>query len=125
MKAAAWIDKVKAARGWESDYRVAKELGISRNTISNYRTKTPTLDEDTAEKLAAALGIDPAGIIIDQVAERSKNAATRATLSRMASQLCILCKVTEAAVHKFTESLPALICPPLPAQFRRSRLARS
>lgn len=91
MKAAAWIDKVKVARGWESDYRVAKELGISRNTISNYRTKTPTLDEDTAEKLAAALGIDPAGIIIDQVAERSKNAATRATLSRMASQLCILC----------------------------------
>jgi transcriptional regulator with XRE-family HTH domain len=91
MKAAEWIDRVKVKRGWESDYRAAKELGLSRNTISNYRVKTPTLDEETAIKVAGALGMNPAGIIIDQVAERSKDAAIRSSLSKVAGELCILC----------------------------------
>jgi len=91
MKAAAWIDRVKAVHGWESDYRVAKELGLSRSSVSGYRSKTPTLDEETAIKVAAALGVDPAGIIIDQMAERQKSPEVRATLHRVASSLCILC----------------------------------
>lgn len=98
MKASDWIDRVKEVTGWETDYRVAKELGINRNNISNYRTKTPTLDEDTAEKIAAVLGINPAGIILDQVAERSKNPATKSLLAAEAERLCILCKQAVATV---------------------------
>lgn len=90
MKAAEWIDRVKTARGWDSDYRAAKELGISRNNISNYRTKTPTLDEDTAEKVAGALNINPAAVLIDQLAERSKNPQTRSILSKTAGELYIM-----------------------------------
>lgn len=90
MKAAEWIDRVKAARGWESDYRAAKEMGLSRNTISNYRTKTPTLDEETALKVAHAIGIPVASIIIDQAAERSKNPEVRAALKEEAARLYIM-----------------------------------
>lgn len=97
MKAADWIDRVKTAKNWESDYRVAKELGFSRNTIGNFRSgRSPTMDEDTAFKVAQALGINPAGIIVDQCAERSKLPEVRASLSRLVDGLCILCKVPDA-----------------------------
>ena len=99
MKAANWIDKVKTARGWESDYRVAKELGISRNAISNYRGGLrKTLDEETAYKVAGVLGVDPVAVIIDQVAERSKTPAISAALHKVANQLCILCQVLLATL---------------------------
>ena len=63
MNAAHWIDKVKTAKGWGSDYRVAKELGLSPNTISTYRGgRSQTMDEVTSIKVAEALGIDPAGV---------------------------------------------------------------
>lgn len=91
MKAAVWIDRVKSAKGWESDYRVAKELGLSRAVISKYRGPTPTFDEEVAIKVADALGVDPAAVIIDQLAERSKVPAISAALHKVANQLCILC----------------------------------
>ena len=90
MKAAEWIDRVKAARGWESDYRAAKELGIGRQTISTYRNRDSTLDEETALKVAAAIGVPVAGIIIDQAAERSKNPEVRAALKEEAARLYIM-----------------------------------
>ena len=121
MKAADWIDKVKAARGWESDYRVAKELGFSRNTIGNFRAgRNQSMDEETAVKVARALGVDPAAVIIDQVAERSKDAGISAALHKVASQLCILCKVASAVVKKSRISAPMPNCPGFPLQFPRS-----
>lgn len=93
MKAAEWIDRVKSARKWESDYRVAKELGFKANTISMYRTRGGPMDEEIAIKVAQALGMDPAGIVIGQAAERSKSPELRSTLARIAAPLCILCKV--------------------------------
>lgn len=81
MKAAAWIDRVKTAHHWESDYRVSKELGLSRNTISNYRAgRSDTMDDDTAVKVATALGAAPELVLIDQAVERSKSEAARTAL---------------------------------------------
>lgn len=111
MKASEWIDRVKTEKGLTSDYSVAAMLGITRSTVSKYRSKTPTLDEDTAEKVAAVLKINPAGIVIDQAAERAKNPATRAALLSVADQLCILCKVSIAglfeAAHRVASSVAA------------------
>lgn len=92
MKASGWIDRVKAARGWDSDYRAAKELEIHRSTVSVYRSKADaTLDEDTSIKVAAALGERPEAVLLDQYAERTKNPEVRSALSRAARDLCILC----------------------------------
>lgn len=77
MKAAQWIDRVKIARGWESDYRVAKELNLTRQAISGYRSKPMTLDEDTSVKVAIALGTNPAIVLADQAMERTKNDQAR------------------------------------------------
>lgn len=96
MKAAEWIDRVKLARGWDSDYRVAKEIGVGRATVSKYRTRESTLDEDTAIRVAGALGERPEAVLLDQYAERTKNPEVRSALTEAAKRLCILCKVPEA-----------------------------
>ncbi|MCM2250832.1 MAG: hypothetical protein NDJ19_00595 [Ramlibacter sp.] len=91
MKASEWIDRVKKQRGWESDYRAAKEIGLSRTAISNWRVRPMTLDEDSAIKVAAALGERPEAVLLDQYAERTKNPAVRSALTEAARRLCILC----------------------------------
>ncbi|EYC51438.1 hypothetical protein AZ34_10310 [Hylemonella gracilis str. Niagara R] len=88
MKAIDWIDRAKAARGWESDYKAAQELGITRSAVSKYRSSvTATLDEEVSVGVADALGIDPFEVLADQAAERSKTekarSAWRASLARL------------------------------------------
>ena len=93
MKAAFWIDRVKSSCSLKSDYGVAKRLGIGRATVSRYRSADSTLDEDTAIKVASALGERPEAVLLDQYAERTKNPAVRSALLSAARDLCILCKV--------------------------------
>lgn len=88
MKAAEWIDRLKAARGWDSDYRVAKELELSRSAVSLYRSRpATTLDDETAAKVAAALDLEPHIIVLDQVAERTKSPAVRSSLERVLERI--------------------------------------
>lgn len=91
MKAFEWIDRVKKARGIESDYAAAKALGITPATISLYRKRGTTMDENASLVVAKTLGLTPAGVILDQAAERVKTPEVRATLLAEASRLCILC----------------------------------
>jgi Helix-turn-helix len=78
MKASEWIDRAKSVKQWDSDYRTAKELGITRGGISQIRTgSTPTLSEETCVKVSEALGIDPIIILADQAMERSKSEKAR------------------------------------------------
>ena len=90
MKAYEWIDRLKVKNGWASDYRVAKELGFKPNTISTYRAHGTPMDEEIAVKVANALGVNPAGLVLDQLAERVKSATVRATLSQEAERLYIM-----------------------------------
>lgn len=91
MKAAEWIDRVRVTRGWDSDYRVAKELGLTRSAVSHYRREQRTLDDDSAARVAIALGERPEAIILDQAAERVKSPEVRAALFDAARRLCVLC----------------------------------
>lgn len=93
MKAADWIDRLKTAKGWPSDYRVAKELSFRANTISMYRAHGGPMDEEIAIKVAQALGERPEAVLLDQCAERTKNPAAKSALLDLARNLCILCKV--------------------------------
>lgn len=82
MKASEWIDRVKQARGWDSDYRAASELGLGRATISKYRTKATTLDDEAALRVASALQLEPAIILLDQAAERAKSDEVRGAITK-------------------------------------------
>lgn len=88
MKAAEWIDRVKTAKKWESDYRAAKELVLSRNAISNYRVGARnTMDESTSIKVAHALNIEPAIVLADQAMEMTKNEEARTAWSAILDRL--------------------------------------
>lgn len=88
MKAFEWIDRVKHERGFESDYAAAKHLGITKSTISLYRSRGSTLDESAAISVANTLGISPAGVVLDQAAERTKTPEIRAALLEEAAKIC-------------------------------------
>jgi transcriptional regulator with XRE-family HTH domain len=96
MKAAVWIDRVKSVKGWDSDYRAAKELGMTRGGMSQIRTgDSATLSDETIIKVAAALDIDPIVVLADQAMERAKNEAVKSAWSSAldklgASQLYIM-----------------------------------
>lgn len=91
MKASEWIDRVKAVKGIESDYGIAKLLNLTPQAISNYRSKTPTMNEETSIKVAELLGMQPAGVVLDQVAEQTKDQVTRTAIFSASRRLSILC----------------------------------
>lgn len=87
MKAAEWIDRVKTARGWDSDYRVAKELGLTRQVVSRYRNNPSTMDDEAAVKVADALGAAPEVVLLDQAIERTKSTEAKAALGNLLKRL--------------------------------------
>ena len=116
-----YIDQLAALKGWETDYQIAKGLGIKTPTMTRYRRHGGTLDNDTAWKVAEGLGIDAVEIIAAaeiERAERSENAEKAAIwkarfqavtahvagvlglialpyLIRATDQLCILCQIAD------------------------------
>jgi hypothetical protein len=88
MRAAEWIDRAKAVKGWESDYRAAKELGITRGAMSQIRTgDSATLGEETVLRVAQALEVDPAIVLADQAMERAKSAGARSAWATVLERL--------------------------------------
>lgn len=91
MLASEWIDRVKKAHGWTSDYKAAQELEITRGSMSEIRNgHTLTLREDTAIKVAKALGAPPEAVVLDQYAERTKAPEIREALRAAAHRLYIM-----------------------------------
>lgn len=101
MKAIDWIDRAKSITGITSDYGIAKALGLSRQTVSGYRSRLSTLDEDASIKIAQVIGARPEAVILDQAAERVKSPEARAALLKAAERLYIMlnacCATTSVA----------------------------
>lgn len=72
-----FLDAVKEKLGIESDYALAKRLGFSLSTVSNYRTGRRVLDDDAALTVALALDIHPFNVIASVNAERAKTPEQR------------------------------------------------
>lgn len=107
MKAYEWIDRLKVEKKLPSDYAAAKMLGLSQPSVMKMRARADaTLSDESAVKLAELLGVNPAAVILDQIAERSKIPEIRATFHKMAGELCILCKVSIATILVAIGALP-------------------
>ena len=89
MKAAEWIDRMKAVKHLDSDYRVAQELDLTRSAISKHRSRESTLDDDTALKVAAALAIDPVFVLADQAMERARSIEARSAWAGIVEKLFV------------------------------------
>lgn len=90
MKASEWLDLAKEKRGGISDYALAKELGITRAAVSDYRNRGTTLGDDVCISIAEILGIDPMQVIADQHGERAKSEKVRKIWERASRTAAIL-----------------------------------
>lgn len=84
MTTIEYIDALRAHLGLSSDYQLARELRVTRSAVSKYRTGQTTADETTALRIAELLNIDPARVLADVAAERSRTPEARTVWRRMA-----------------------------------------
>lgn len=76
--AATLLDNYKKARNLGSDGRVAEELEVTRQTVSQWRSGTAYPDEEKIASLAIGAGADPGGWLNAIRAERCTGPAALA-----------------------------------------------
>jgi plasmid maintenance system antidote protein VapI len=67
------IDAVKEAKGIQSDYALAKRLGVLPQTISNYRHGRTQMADEIAVAMAGMIDRAPAPILAQLAADRAKS----------------------------------------------------
>lgn len=87
MNSYTWIEEAKTKTGLNSDYAIAKELGLTRGAISNHKTgKLKSLDDKTCLKLAKMLNIPAEQIILDQKAQAADTPELRKLWANLAKK---------------------------------------
>lgn len=104
MKTQQLLDAVKTRHSLPSDYALAKFLGIRQQTISGYRQKGISMDDEIALLVADKLKIDGAAVLAWMHAERAKSAAARKAFERLAR----LAQKSAAAIYIWGFVLSAL-----------------
>jgi predicted transcriptional regulator len=66
------LNRLKAVYGLQSDYALAKKIGISRQAVSKYRTLTRTLDDCVAVEVAELLELNPFQVLASMQLERAE-----------------------------------------------------
>ncbi|MBV6324377.1 hypothetical protein [Duganella violaceipulchra] len=72
MNTQEYLDAVKNRLGIDSDYALAKRLGIRQSTLSGYRARNGQMDDEIAAKVADLLGIHPGLVMLDMHRARAK-----------------------------------------------------
>ncbi|WP_404993322.1 DUF3693 domain-containing protein [Cupriavidus pauculus] len=84
-----FLDAVSAKLGGASDYAIAKELGITRASVSRYRNGHGGFDDETAIRVARILDIDPAAVMCAAHAERAKGPEVRNMWASLADRFAV------------------------------------
>jgi transcriptional regulator with XRE-family HTH domain len=83
------LDRFKAARALPSDNAAALELGITRQTINNWRKRASQGEPRVIEKMCNAVGVEPGPWLIRMLAERSPHPEDRKVWRRMAKRMTL------------------------------------
>lgn len=70
------IERLKAAHGGASDYRIAQILAVKPQTVSNWKKGRSTMGDEVGIRAAEALGLDPVKVIVDLHIEREEGNPT-------------------------------------------------
>jgi transcriptional regulator with XRE-family HTH domain len=79
------MDEIMRRKRIPSDYALAKALGVSKQTISRYRSGYGHFDDAIALRVADLMGIDPGIVLIDVHLERTKNAEVRSVWEKVSA----------------------------------------
>jgi transcriptional regulator with XRE-family HTH domain len=82
-----YLNEAKARLGLESDYALAKHLGLTVGTVSHYVNRRRVIDPYTAAKLAEILEIDAIEIIAAAEFEREKDEQRKSFWKRFVQRL--------------------------------------
>jgi len=72
MKPIEWINKAKEKENIETDYKLAKMIGIKPSALVNIRKRNNGMDNFTAVRIAEILEINRMKIIIDMEIQKAK-----------------------------------------------------
>lgn len=72
MRPKEWLDKARDKLGIESDYKLAKIIGVKPTAISNIRIRNNGMDNYTASRIADILEIERMTVIIDMEILKAK-----------------------------------------------------
>lgn len=72
LKTVELLNRVKAAYHLPSDYALAKKMGISKQSVSDYYNKGSTLNDKTAFIVAELLDLNPAYVVACSNMERAE-----------------------------------------------------
>lgn len=78
MNTLEYLAACKDRLGIDSDYALAKRLGVRQPTISSYRAGRSRMDDDVALKVAEILELHPMQVIAAANAERAKTEEQKA-----------------------------------------------
>lgn len=81
------LDSAKAKAGIDSDYRLAKVIGITHSAVTNYRTDRTLPDERVIQLLCELSGDDPDLIAAQYQSRRARTDEGRALWQRVAARL--------------------------------------
>lgn len=81
------IDAAKASKGITSDYKLAKALGCTDNTVANWRHGRSRPDDESALTLAEWAGFDPCLVLAGIHASRLTNDRVKTVWAQIATRL--------------------------------------
>jgi transcriptional regulator with XRE-family HTH domain len=82
-----YLNAVKAKTGAVSDYALAKELGITRATVSAYMRKGGSFSDKTAVKVAKILDIELSEVLLAAHIERTQNETVKSAYKSIFERL--------------------------------------
>lgn len=88
MNTIGYLKQVKRRLGIESDYALAKALGVTQPAVSKLQKGT-TFSDETALKIAAILELHPALVLADAHAEREKNPEIQAVWRSLVEKISL------------------------------------
>jgi ribosome-binding protein aMBF1 (putative translation factor) len=73
MEATDWLDKAKEKLKIDSDYKLAKIIGIGNAAIANIRRRKSGMDNYVASRLEDMLELEKMTVIIDMEIQKAKS----------------------------------------------------
>lgn len=70
------LDRLKAANGGASEYRVAQLLGVRSQTVYKWKNGQGFMSDEVGIRAAELLGLDPVNVVVDLHIEREEGNPT-------------------------------------------------
>lgn len=100
----AVLDRIKAKHGITSEYRLCRTIGVTDQTLLNWRNGRSPSDEH-ALKLAKLAELDPGLVLASVASERAKDPGLQAAFADIARRLQLLDTANLASLFNALEQL--------------------